>query len=71
VLQCRIHSCNPHEDRSATSLFKHLEADGASGLGNLQLVIGLLAHPSRSSTNSEQVSPLVISRWSRARVQAT
>jgi hypothetical protein len=36
---------------------------------DLELVSCWLGHPLRSSTNSEQVSPLVISRWSRARVQ--
>lgn len=71
TLQSDIDSCNPHQHCAAPALFKHLECDGAGGLRDLKLVPGWLVHPIRSSTNSEQVSPLVISRWSRARVQAT
>lgn len=67
----RINAGNPHQDRAAPALLQHLESDGACGLCDLKLVPCWLVHPRRSSTNSEQVSPLVISRWSRARVQAT
>jgi hypothetical protein len=43
-------------------LHRRLDQAKPSGLGDLKLVPCWRVHPSRSSTNSEQVSPLVISR---------
>ncbi len=66
-----IHAGHAHENRASASFLQHLQGDAAGGFGDPQSFWRGLVHPSRSSTNSEQVSPLVISRWSRARVQAT
>ena len=51
-----------HQDSAATTLAHHLQSDGAGGFSNTESFWRWLVHPSRSSTNSEQVSPLVISR---------
>ena len=61
-IQRSIDVRHTHQHGAASPLLQHLEGDGAGGLRDLKLVPGWLAHPSRSSTNSEQVSPLVISR---------
>jgi hypothetical protein len=60
--QCRIHTGSAHQHSAATTLAHHLQGNGASGFGNSQRFWCGMVHPSRSSTNSEQVVPLVISR---------
>jgi hypothetical protein len=62
TFKCHIDAGNTHQHRSSSTLLEHLQGDRACGLCDLKLVPCWLVQPSRSSTNSEQVSPLVISR---------
>jgi len=68
VLECSIYSGDTNQHCATPTLLQHLQSNGAGGFSNAEGFWCGLVHPSRSSTNSEQVSPLVISSWQRCRV---
>ena len=60
TLQSDVDPSDTDQHSAAPALIQR--SDRACGLRDLKLVPCWLVHPSRSPTNSEQVSPLVISR---------